>query len=154
MRGEEKMDFNKVIDNLEENETLIKQKREELTDIYNEQEKKFLDLFEKVKPIIIHLKNEGYHFYNDTFDCQSSNGPVIGRDNDIMFIYEGQGHLVTKYNLYTKEKKQIPLVNFFSSNSFKLAMEALLKVVTIQNSVIDEFDMEIQKAERELNEFK
>jgi hypothetical protein len=144
----------KSIETLEENERVLQSYKASYQSVISEQQKLFLELADKINPIIEYLKEQGYHFYNSEFDFRASNGPVIGKDNKFAYIYEGRGHLVTKYDYYNNESKVIVLDNFLSSNSFKLAMEALLSVTNIQSKIIKEFQDEIDKAETELNYFR
>jgi hypothetical protein len=142
------------IASLEVNENLIQTYRTSFDSLISEQVKLFLELAMKVMPVIDHLKEKGHNFYNEEFDFSALNGPVIGRDDNFAYIYEGRGYLVTKYNYYNKESKPILLENFFASNSFKSAMDALLSVTKIQNRLIKQLQEEIDKKETELNLFK
>ncbi|MGE7596508.1 hypothetical protein ACQKMY_25855 [Peribacillus frigoritolerans] len=145
--------INQFIEKLEENERIIKVRQKQLNNLIQNQEEKFLKVAEKIKPIIYHIKSQGYAFKNTHFNCQSYEGPIVGYQDSQVFIYVG-GRYLQKRTLTDEEAGLVPLDHFLSENSFKYAMEGLLETVQIQDNMIREYQKDIDNGEAELSEFK
>ncbi|WP_028390700.1 hypothetical protein [Bacillus cihuensis] len=139
------------IDRLESNELLIVSQKEEYIKLLELQEQKFLERAEKVKPIISYLKKHHYSFYNKKFDCRSYKGPIIGRNENEVYIYEGEWSLVTSKNLQTGKKDSMMIKTFLDENSFKDAMDALLETAFLQENELTIDQKKIENANKDLN---
>lgn len=142
--------INSVIETLEESDRLFVSYKETYLNTLKQKEEKFLELAEKVKPIIDFMKSKNYAFNSTKFDCFSKEGPVIGYKDNIMFVYAG-GQYIIKQNVYNPEEhKPYLFQHFFSEHSFTDAIEGLLSVITFHEKAIKQFQDLIDEAEREL----
>jgi hypothetical protein len=144
---------NDSLESLDDNDSRIDQYRDKMNEIYTQQEQKFLELADKLYPIITHLKKQKYPFYNEEFDATSFRGPVIGRKNNTLFIYEGEGRTVTVGEANGKEVEQTTLQIFLREHSFKSAMEGLLKVTNTQNHILNKIQKKIDDMQEELTKY-
>ncbi|MGX2959419.1 hypothetical protein JNUCC23_09145 [Peribacillus sp. JNUCC 23] len=147
---DEKLIF-ESIERLENNELLVESQNEEYCKLLELQEMKFLERAEKVKPIISYLKEHHYSFHNKKFDCRSFKGPVIGRNENVVYVYEGEWSLVTSINLQTGKRDSIILKTFLDENSFKDAMDALLETTFVQEDELAKSQKKIENANKDLN---
>lgn len=135
---------------LEDKDKKIEELRSVFRDKLKEQEKEFFDLGEKVYPIIKFMKDKNYYFFNERLDCNSSRGPVVGRNNNILYIYEGGRYLIYKYDLYSEEGIEIPFNKFILENSFDDAIDGLLSLLRLQDHILNKYTGNIDKIDNEL----
>ncbi|MFE4512542.1 hypothetical protein ACFRC2_23430, partial [Bacillus subtilis] len=65
------------ISTLEEDKRLLEETKEVFIDTLDQQRDKFLELFNKIKPILLQVIETKGSFYNSELDLNSPHGPVI-----------------------------------------------------------------------------
>ncbi|MEI1422229.1 hypothetical protein EFK13_13355 [Bacillus cabrialesii] len=140
------------ISTLEEDKRLLKETKETFIDTLDQQRDKFLELFNKIKPILLQVLETKGSFYNSELDLNSPHGPVIAATNQEMYVFDVRSRTVKKYRIFDYEEisSNIHLATLFEHFSFKTAYTSLVEQIDYHQNLVERINKKIDQARQEL----
>lgn len=148
-------------------ELILKEKEEKIRELKNREEeitKKKIDIFktyiQKIRPTLQLIKDNKLNFRDSENKFFSESGPIIGHDEnnlyvyDLDYVYDRNYIYVKKINKHNHEEEDISEYNFFSRCNFEEVMNGLEYAERIPDIVLQDLSNRIEKDEVVLNKYK
>lgn len=116
--------------------------------------KLFQEYIKKFEVTIKFLCENNVLFCSPKNDYYSSLGPIIGLNDDKLYVYNYQKKHIEEMNIYNNNTTVISQYEFFSNHDFSDAIDGVKYVTEIEDLAIDETSKLVKKQEEDLQKYK